>query len=216
VAITAALPAYTRLREQGAAALAGRLRLTLSAVTFLLCAAFVPALLLRRELVLLVGGHRWVEAASLVPPVLLLCLLRSANIQLGTLLLALERADLDARVKLGEALLFVPGCALAVAWYGSAGAAWAGALSYGLALAARSQVTLALLPGEGAAVRAAWARPALSGLLCGLSGLWMERAGAAPLLVAPLALAVFLLLALRLDPALWREVRGLRRPDEPS
>jgi hypothetical protein len=44
----------------------------------------------------------------------------------------------------------------------------------------------------------------------------MERAGAAPLLVAPLALAVFLLLALRLDPALWREVRGLRRPDEPS
>lgn len=213
VVTAAALPAYARLREQGTAAVAARLRLTLSASTFLLCAAFLPALLLRRELVLLVGGARWEGAAPLLPPILLLCLLRSANQTLGTLLLALERSDLDARVKLVEAALFVPGCAMAVAWFGSAGAAWAGVASYALALVLRSQAALSLLPGEGSGVRLAWARPVLCALACAGAGLWLERAGVSSLLLGLSALLVFVAAALRLDPALWREMRSLRRAD---
>jgi O-antigen/teichoic acid export membrane protein len=211
VVTSAALPSYVRLRDRGTAAVAARLRLTLSACTFLLCAALLPALLLRRELVLLVGGQRWLAAAPLLPPLFLLALLRSTTMQLGTLLFAMERTDLDARAKALEALFFVPCCALLVAKMGSLGAAWAGVLCYLLALGLRARAVRTIMPGEGKALAAAWARLALPALVCAGLGLFAGLEGAPPLLVAPAALAVYVATAFWLDPALPRELRTLRR-----
>ena len=211
VVISAALPSYVRLRERGMAAVAARLRLTLSATTFLLCAVLLPALLLRRELVLLVGGQRWLAAAPLLPPLFLLALLRSTTMQLGTLLFAMERTDLDARAKVVEALFFVPCCAFLVAKMGSPGAAWAGVLCYLLALVLRGRAVHLLLPGEGKALAAAWARLALPAIACALLGLLAGLEGVPPLLLGPSALAVYVITAFWLDPALPRELRSLRR-----
>jgi lipopolysaccharide exporter len=204
-----AMPAYVHHRSRGPAALAVQLQRVLTPSTALLCAGLLPAVLLRREIVLLLGGAPWAEAALLLPPLLLLALLRCTCIHLNTLLQSVERADLDARAKLVEAALFVPGCALAVQAWGLPGASWAGTLVYALAIVQRTRALRQVVPGQVQAVTVAWGRPALVALGLAAAGLMAERGGASPLWVAPVALAAYVALALRLEPLLPQLLRRL-------
>jgi lipopolysaccharide exporter len=204
-----AMPAYVHHRSRGPAALAAQLQRVLAPSTALLCAGLLPAVLLRREIVLLLGGARWAEAAPLLPPLLLLALLRCTCIHLNTLLQSVERAELDARAKLVEAALFVPGCALAVQAWGLRGASWAGTLVYALAIVQRTRALRQVVPGQVQAVTLAWGRPALVALGLAAAGLMAERGGASPLWVAPAALAAYVALVLRLEPLLPQLLRRL-------
>jgi O-antigen/teichoic acid export membrane protein len=209
VAGSVAMAAYVRHRCGQPAALAAQLQRVLIPSTSLLCAGLLPVLLLRREIVLLLGGARWADAAPLLPPLLLLSLLRCTCIHLGTLLQSVERAELEARAKLLEAALFIPGCALAVQAWGLQGASWAGALVYALAIAQRTRALRQVLPGQVLAVTAAWSRTAVAALGMSVAGLLAEQRGASPLWVAPAALLGYVALALRLEPMLLQRVQQL-------
>jgi O-antigen/teichoic acid export membrane protein len=209
VAGSVAMAAYVRHRFGQPAALAAQLQRVLVPSTSLLCAGLLSVLLLRREIVLLLGGARWADAAPLLPPLLLMSLLRCTCIHLGTLLQSVERAELEARAKLLEAALFIPGCALAVQAWGLQGACWAGALVYALAIAQRTRALRQVLPGQVRAVTAAWSRTAVAALATGAAGLLAEQRGASPLWVAPAALLGYVALALRLEPMLLQRVQQL-------
>jgi PST family polysaccharide transporter/lipopolysaccharide exporter len=202
-----ALPAYAKLRVKGATALVARHQTMLTATTAAICGALLPAALLRRELVELLGGARWLPAADLLPPLFLLAVLRVPSIQHGTLLLSLERADLDARAKLLEACFFVSACVLGVRAFGLLGACWAGAATYALTFLQRSVAAEKVLPGEGRHFFVVWARIALPALGCAAAGLGAERLGFPSLLVAPGGFLLWAALSLRLEPALPTIVR---------
>jgi O-antigen/teichoic acid export membrane protein len=204
-----ALPAYAQLRPLGPAALGARHRTVLTATTAAVCGALLPATLLRRELVLVLGGSRWLEAAALLPPLFLLAALRVPSIQHGTLLLSLERSDLDARAKVVEAGFFVAACVWAVQRFGLEGACWAGTVTYGLTFLQRSVAAEKVVPGEGRSFLGAWARIALPAIACAGAGLLAERAGVPSLLVAPGALLLWAALVVGLEPTLPVIVRGV-------
>jgi O-antigen/teichoic acid export membrane protein len=197
-----ALPAYAQLRVQGPTALVARHQTMLTATTAAICGALLPATLLRHELVQLLGGARWLAAADLLPPLFLLAILRIPSIQHGTLLLSLERADLDARAKLLEACFFVCACVLGVQWFGLLGACWAGAATYALTFLQRSVAAERVLPGEGRRFFAIWARIALPAIACAAAGLLAERAALPSLLATSAGILVWAALTLRLEPAL--------------
>jgi lipopolysaccharide exporter len=209
VAGSVAISSYVQHRSGRPAALAAQLQRVLIPFTALLCAVLLPMLLLRREIVLALGGARWLEAAPLLPPLLLLALLRCTCIHLGTLLQSVERAELEARAKLLEGALFIPICALAVQSWGLLGASWTGALVYALALVQRTVAIRQVLPGQVGAVTAAWGRTALAAVIISAAGLIAERSGASPLWVAPAAWCIYSAVALRLEPMLRHRVQRL-------
>jgi polysaccharide transporter, PST family len=218
VAGSVAMPAYVHHRFGRPSVLGAQLRRVLIPSTALLCAGLLPMLLLRREIVLLLGGVRWAEAAPLLPPLLLLALLRCSCIHLGTFLQSVERAELEARAKLLEAALFIPGCVLAVQAWGLLGASWAGALVYALAIVQRTAAIRQVLPGQVRAVTSAWGRTALSAVVIGAAGLLAERSGASPLWVAPSALCIYIPAVLCLEPMLRQKLQrffNVHPPIEP-
>lgn len=207
VAGSVAMSSYVHHRSGPPAVLAAQLQRVLIPFTALLCAGLLPVLLLRREIVLVLGGARWAEAAPLLPPLLLLALLRCTCIHLGTLLQSVERAELEARAKLLEGALFIPICALAVQSWGLLGASWSGVLVYALAIVQRTAAIRRVLPGQVGAVTAAWGRTALAALLISAVGLAAESNGVSPLWVAPSALCVYGAVALRLEPMLRQKLQ---------
>jgi O-antigen/teichoic acid export membrane protein len=204
-----AMPAYLQHRSESPIALAAQLRRVLEPSTALLCAGLLPVLLLRREIVVLLGGVRWIDAAPLLPPLLLLALLRCTCIHLGTLLQSLERAELEARAKIVEAALFIPGCVLAVKTMGLPGASWTGAAVYALAVVQRTRALRQVLPGQIRTVTLAWGRVAMVALGLAVSGLFVESSGASPLWVTPLAVLAYVAAVLHFEPTLRQRLRQL-------
>jgi O-antigen/teichoic acid export membrane protein len=205
-----AMPSYSHYRDAGAPVLLEKLRRVMVPTMAVLCAGVVVAVLLRGELVALLGGERWTAAVPLLIPLLLVAVLRSAAIQLGTLLQSVGRAELDAYGKCVEAVLFIPGCALAVIAWGLQGACWAGVAVYALAVLLRTVGVGHVLPGQRMVVTMDWVSCALPAALCAGAGLLAGRAGAPSLLIAPVALAVYGVIVSRLHPQLLRQLAALR------
>jgi O-antigen/teichoic acid export membrane protein len=203
------VPLYAGLRDQGLHDVRRHFSRVLSITTTALCSVLVPAFFLRREIVAIVGGTHWSAAVPLLPPLLLLVLLRGTMIQLGTLLSGLGRIDLDARSKMAEAALFVPACVVGVHALGAAGAAWAGAASYGLGVAVRLLAVSRVLSVPAHRVARSWLRVIVVALGCVAAGGWLEAGGASHLLVAPVAAVALAGAMLGIDPALRYEARRL-------
>jgi O-antigen/teichoic acid export membrane protein len=126
------------------------------------------------------------------------------------MLQSVERAELDARAKMLEAALFVPGCVLAVQAWGLLGASWTGALVYAIAVVQRTRALRQVIPGHLRSITVAWGRTASVALGLATAGLLAESHGASPLWVAPVALVAYVALALRLEPLLQLRQRLAR------
>jgi hypothetical protein len=128
---------------------------------------------------------------------------------LGTLLQAIGRAELDALGKTIEAILFIPACVLAVTTWGLSGACWTGAGIYLLSVVLRTISVGVVLRGQRAAVTADWLRCALPACVFAYAGLIAESHGNSPLWVAPMALALYVVVVLQIQPHLLRAVAAL-------
>ena len=208
VVSSVAMPAFARHRDAGAAVLADQLRRLLVPTTALLCAGLLPAVLLRDELVSLLGGDRWIAAAPLLVPLFLIAVLRSTAVQMGTLLQSVGRAELDALGKSVEAALFIPGCALSVMTWGLAGACWTGVAVYLLAVVLRTASVSVVLPGQQWAVTSDWARCALPAGVFAFAGLIAEARGGSHMWVTSVAFVLYVL-TIVLQPQLLERVAGL-------
>ncbi|MBS0421279.1 MAG: oligosaccharide flippase family protein [Proteobacteria bacterium] len=203
-----AMPAFARHRDDGASVLADQLRRVLVPTTALLCAGLLPAVLLRDELVSLLGGDHWTAAGPLLVPLFLIAVLRCTAIQMGTLLQSVGRAQLDALGKSVEAALFIPACAWSVTIWGLPGACWTGVAVYFLAVVLRTASVSVVLPGRQWAVTLDWARSALPAGIFALAGSIAEARGASHMWVAAVALALYLLTVV-LQPHLLERVAAL-------
>jgi hypothetical protein len=125
------------------------------------------------------------------------------------LLQSVGRAELDALGKSVEAALFIPGCVLAVTFWGLPGACWTGALVYLLAVALRTAAVSVVLPGQYWAVTSDWARCALPACIFAFAGSIAEARGGSHLWVASAALAFYVLTVMKLQPHLFERIAGL-------
>jgi PST family polysaccharide transporter len=203
------MPAYAESQNRGARVVGVQFARVLSVATAILCTMSVLVLLLRREIVTIVGGERWLGAQSLIPPLLLLALLRGTMIQCGTFLSGMGRLDLDARCKVVEALLFVPACVAGVYTIGATGAAWAGVISYALGLGLRSLAVSRLLSVPVGQMLHPWLRVVLLTLGCVAVGVVLEGEGVSSMLVAPTMTAMLAGAIICLDEGLRLEIRRL-------
>jgi O-antigen/teichoic acid export membrane protein len=203
------MPAYAELQDRGVRVVGSQFARVLSIATASLCTLSVPAVLLRGEIVTIVGGERWLAAQPLIPPLLLLALLRGTMIQFGTFLSGMGRLDLDARCKVVEALLFVPACVAGVYAMGATGAAWAGVVSYALGLGLRAVAASRILSVPVGQMLRPWLRVVLLALGCVAFGAALEGEGVSRVLVAPAMTAALVGAIMYLDGGLRLEIRRL-------
>jgi hypothetical protein len=62
------VPVYAGLRDQGSQEVGKHFARVLSITTTILCVLLLPALLLRGEMVMVIGGGHWLAAIPLIPP----------------------------------------------------------------------------------------------------------------------------------------------------
>ena len=113
------------------------LRYTVIACLGVLACILLPVRILSAELIHLVYGNKWDSAAPMLATLVFVGLLRGTALTLSPFLLGANRADMDAKAKSMEVLVFVPAVLLLVPRLGAAGAAYAGIASYLIAVGVR-------------------------------------------------------------------------------
>jgi O-antigen/teichoic acid export membrane protein len=93
--------------------------------------------LLSAEVIHIVYGDKWATAAPMLSLLAFVGLFRGAARTFTPFLLGTNRADLDAKAKVIETLIFIPAVLVLVPQMGASGAAYAGIASYFFAAAAR-------------------------------------------------------------------------------
>jgi lipopolysaccharide exporter len=98
------------------------------------------------DLIRILYGKDWDIAAPMLSLLAFVGLFRGLTRVVSPLLLGFKRADLDAKAKVVEALIFIPMTLVLVPRMGALGAAWAGIVTYAVAAAIRFILAARMLP----------------------------------------------------------------------
>lgn len=93
-------------------------------------------------LISVIYGNSWVPPAGVFHLLIGTGLLRGLAQVCGSMILAMNRPDIDAKAKIMETVIFVTLVLLLIPRFGMAGAAWAGLVCYGVALVSRTAFLL--------------------------------------------------------------------------
>ncbi len=115
-------------------------------IALLLILAAIGMHAVAHDAIVLLYGAKWTIAIPMLEALAAVGLMRGMSRTISMVLLASGRSGLDAIGKCVEAGIFIPSTVLLVQRYGPAGAAAAGALSYGIGALVRSGFVLKLMP----------------------------------------------------------------------
>lgn len=139
-------PAYAELKEKGHAQLENAFVRVFAVSAVLLVAVMSPAVALATDIVAVVYGEKWSGAASLLQILSLLCLCRGLVHIVSPLLLGINQPAQEAKAKVIEAIVFLAVLYPLTLTFGAKGAAWAGVLTYAVALAVRFALIKKIFP----------------------------------------------------------------------
>jgi len=167
-----ALPFYSEAWSNGHRVLAyQRWTKTAGITTFIVAGITIALWSGRNYLIPFVYGEAWMPATPVFAVLLFVGFFRGMTHTMSPMLRAMERNDIDAKVKMVEAVLFVSLLSALVPTMGMMGAAYAGLASYILAFGAR--LVFFIRPGE-AETRQLLKDYAICGLCFGLTIVVME------------------------------------------
>jgi O-antigen/teichoic acid export membrane protein len=115
-------------------------------IALLLILAAIGMHSVAHDAIVLLYGAKWTSAVPMLEALAAVGLMRGMSRTTSSILLATGRSGLDAIGKCVEAGIFVPSTVVLVQRYGPAGAAAAGALSYGIGALVRSGLVMKLIP----------------------------------------------------------------------
>jgi O-antigen/teichoic acid export membrane protein len=184
----------------------------------LLATISVMLVLLSAEIVQLLFGPKWSEAAPILRILALICFARGLLQIAGTFILTIRRPWVEARAKLFESAIFLAALYPLTLRYGLVGAAWSGAIVYVVALCVRLKIIGSFAPEAQRTALGVLLRVISSGLAGLLAGVVTLKAltefigiqnAAARLVVGALACMIVMLpLSLALLPAFRKELFG--------
>lgn len=138
-------PAYAALNTKRDGRLAKIFLKAANGAALILLAIILPMKIFAAEFIHFLYGSKWAEAIPLLEVLAWIGLFRGMALTISPVLAGLNRLDLDAAVKMGEALIFIPGVIYGVKQFGVIGAAWAGVVSYFFAYAMRLFLALKII-----------------------------------------------------------------------
>jgi lipopolysaccharide exporter len=138
--------AYAELKDQDTERLSAGFVRSFSVALSMLILLSLPLFLLSSELVRLLYGHKWLAAGPILHVLVLMAVARGLSQPLGSLIMGLNRPEMEARAKAVEAALFVTLLCLTVPKYGALGAAWSVTAVYVLAFIVRARIVAILIP----------------------------------------------------------------------
>ena len=142
----AALPAYAGLAAAGSRRLESAFSRSLAAGAAVLALVTAPMFLLGPEIVSTLYGRRWAAAGAVLGLLSLVGLTRALSVMISSLLLGLNKPRAVAAGKAIEAVVFLSLLYPLTSRFGVAGAAYAGIISYLLALLNRLLFIRRLMP----------------------------------------------------------------------
>jgi lipopolysaccharide exporter len=142
----ATFPAYAQLTAEGSGRLESAFSRSVAAGAAVLLLLTVPIFLLGPEIITILYGAKWTSAGSVFSVLSIVGLVRALSVILSSLFFGLNQPRAVAVGKIIEAVLFVLLVYPLTVRYGVMGAAYAGVISYPLALVNRLFLVKRLLP----------------------------------------------------------------------
>lgn len=163
-------PAYSEVAKEGSKRVLDVLVRVFSVSSLLLLAITIPMLLLAEEIVAVLYGSKWSEAASVLRVLVLVIPLRGAMLVVSTLFLGLNKPKLVAVGKVIEAVLFLALLYPMTCQFGVTGAAWSAVIVYTVGLVNRLGALGGVVPGAPAKLAALLSKMLLAGSIGFLAG----------------------------------------------
>ena len=156
----------------------------------------------------LIYGQKWVPPAGVFYMLIGAGLFRGLTHITGSMVLAVNRPDIDAKAKIAETVVFVLLVLLLVPRFGMLGAGLAGLVCYGVALVFRTYFLLSLNPEMGRKLAAGFARLFFGiGILIGLTNL-LEALSVPFLIRFGLVVLLVPCIGIMLEPLLREYIRA--------
>ncbi len=177
-------------------------------IALLLILAAIGMHAVAHDAIVLLYGAKWTHAIPMLEALVAVGLLRGVSRTISSVLLASGRSGTDAIGKCVEAAVFIPSTVLLVQRYGAAGAAAAGALSYGAGILVRSAWLLEIMPELRRPYLLSVANQTALGLLA-FAATAMLRAHMPGLIAAAAVLPVYAAAVLLTNPPIRDYLRSL-------
>lgn len=144
---TVLFPSFAELGRGDVERLESALTRVFTIGSALLIIITIPMMLLAPEIIELLYGDKWANAAQPLRILVLIGLFRGLLLLFSPLISGLKRPDIDARSKIVEAILFLSLLYPLTQHYGALGAAWSGVITYAFALVLRYRMAYGFAPG---------------------------------------------------------------------